>query len=399
MRFLTAGLLATSALRSRSTRGKPLAVSLFRLSMSTSSSSYPQKSFPDVISTAIASLDAGIAPFMSSELRKLYGGAPNEDLIKNQVENYYLPMFSYLKLLQTMKSASPFGNSKEPLFIGISAPQGCGKTTMTDMIRAVFAREGMRAVALSLDDFYLTGEAQERLAMSEKTNESPNELLKFRGNAGTHDLELLNGTMQALKKSVKDLKLPRYDKSLRAGKGDRAPTEEWDLVNDSEGGDVDIVLFEGWMLGFDPLPGFSTAGNGDMEAVNRYLQDPGYAQLNSIFDAWMVIALKDIKYVFDWRLDAEKRMIRSGKPGLSDDGVKDFVNRFMPAYKTYLPRLHTVGVGPQPRKPWNLADAGIEAAKLQQLVPMESGSALSVPAPILKISIDQQRLPIDVSLL
>ena len=53
-----------------------------------------KKNFPEVISAAISSLNANVAPFMSTELRKLYGGVPDEDLIKNQVDNYYLPMLS-----------------------------------------------------------------------------------------------------------------------------------------------------------------------------------------------------------------------------------------------------------------------------------------------------------------
>ena len=53
----------------------------------------------------------------------------------------------------------------------------------------------------------------------------------------------------------------------------------------------------------------------------------------------MVIALKDINYVFDWRLNAEKRMINSGKPGMSDDDVK-VLSSLYAAYKAYLPRLH-----------------------------------------------------------
>jgi len=356
------------------------------------SSDRDMRNFPEVISAAISSLNTNVAPFMSAELRKLYGGVPDEDLIKNQVDNYYLPMFSYLKLLLDMKTEA---NTPGPLFIGISAPQGCGKTTMTDMIRAVFAEEGKRAVALSLDDFYLTGREQEQLAATEKTNDKPNELLKLRGNAGTHDLTLLNNTMSELKAAKTDLRLPRYDKSLRSGKGDRAPIDSWDLVNDDVGGNVDIVLFEGWMLGFDPL---DTVMNGDMTAVNKYLQHPGYGDLHSVFDAWIVVALKDINYVFDWRLDAEKRMIKSGKPGMSDDDVRDFVNRFMPAYRTYLPRLHQVGIGPQPRKPWLFSDAGSKVDILKNLAPTVT-TDISVPAPVLKVSIDQKRLPIDVSLL
>lgn len=45
----------------------------------------------------------------------------------------------------------------------------------------------------------------------------------------------------------KIVKVPRYDKSLRAGRGDRSKPELWTSIQKS---DVDIVLFEGWMLGF-----------------------------------------------------------------------------------------------------------------------------------------------------
>jgi D-glycerate 3-kinase len=302
MRLYRIGIFPSNALKCRSFAPSFLVRGSLRLmSMSTDGDRAAKTTFPLIINTAIASLDSSIAPFMSSELGKLYGDDPDEELINNQIENYYLPMMGYLKLLLEIKSSCKV-NPKEPLIIGISAPQGCGKTTMTDMIRAVFAEEGKRAVALSLDDFYLTGEDQDLLAASSKTNHAPNELLKLRGNAGTHDLNLLNNTISDLKACKRNLRLPRYDKSLRAGKGDRAPLEEWDLVNDGNGGekDVDIVLFEGWMLGFDSLSDFTVEENGDMEAVNKYLQDPGYAQLNSIFDAWIVIALNDINYVFDW---------------------------------------------------------------------------------------------------
>ena len=43
--------------------------------------------------------------------------------------------------------------------------------------------------------------------------------------------------------------IPRYSKALRDGKGDRAPASDWTNVT----GKIDIVLFEGWMLGFTPI--------------------------------------------------------------------------------------------------------------------------------------------------
>lgn len=54
-------------------------------------------------------------------------------------------------------------------------------------------------------------------------------------------------------------------------------------------------------------------------------------------DAWVVVKVGDPEWVFNWRLQAEVEMRAAGKPGLTDEQVKDFVSRFMPAYKAYLP--------------------------------------------------------------
>lgn len=43
--------------------------------------------------------------------------------------------------------------------------------------------------------------------------------------------------------------IPRYDKSQQGGRGDRAPKEAWPVKR----GPLDVVLFEGWMLGFSPF--------------------------------------------------------------------------------------------------------------------------------------------------
>ena len=46
-----------------------------------------------------------------------------------------------------------------------------------------------------------------------------------------------------------EVALPRYDKSQHGGRGDRAPHGSWPRVQ----GPIDIILFEGWMLGFSPV--------------------------------------------------------------------------------------------------------------------------------------------------
>ena len=84
-----------------------------------------------------------------------------------------------------------------------------------------------------------------------------NRLLQVRGNAGTHDLALGTQTLQALhdansggSNGAAEIAVPRYDKSQNGGRGDRAQPATWPRVQ----GPLDIVLFEGWMLGFRPVP-------------------------------------------------------------------------------------------------------------------------------------------------
>lgn len=81
---------------------------------------------------------------------------------------------------------------------------------------------------------------------------SGNKLLQVRGNAGTHDLQLGEDTLQALQGAASadaEVAVPRYDKSAYKGCGDRAPRSSWPRVQ----GPIDVILFEGWMLGFSPV--------------------------------------------------------------------------------------------------------------------------------------------------
>ena len=40
--------------------------------------------------------------------------------------------------------------------LGISAPQGCGKSTLVEQLELLFEWRGQRAASVSIDDFYLT---------------------------------------------------------------------------------------------------------------------------------------------------------------------------------------------------------------------------------------------------
>ena len=300
--------------------------------------------------------------------------------LERQMDDFYVPVYIYLNnvLDQHIATTSSSITNKRPLFVGISAPQGCGKTTLTELLRVLFESDGRRCLSVSLDDFYLTGAAQDAVAQAHPANP----LLQYRGNAGTHDMPLIEATLAALAAATPGgpVRVPQYDKALRGGRGDRVPDDRWLTL----AAPPDVVLFEGWMLGFDPSGDDDGAERARRQAV--LAARPGLAEvdgelrryraLHEAFDAWLVVAVEDehslsrspafnpstaaaaadsssadrderrpagVGAVFRWRLQAETAMRAAGRPGLSDAQVADFVERFMPAYELYLPTLYRRG--------------------------------------------------------
>jgi D-glycerate 3-kinase len=103
---------------------------------------------------------------------------------------------------------------------------------------------------VSLDDFYLG--QNERSLLRERNPGS--ELPKVRGQPGTHDADLALKFFEkfyATGQSGKErLWIPSFDKSLFQGDGDRLPLSQWPSVS----GPLNILVFEGWCLGFQALP-------------------------------------------------------------------------------------------------------------------------------------------------
>ena len=186
---------------------------------------------------------------------------------------------------------------------------------------------------MSVDDFYLTFEGQRRLA----AEHAGNPLLELRGNAGSHDLALGSETLESLARAREgeDVALPRYDKSLHSGRGDRAPRAAWPSVR----GPVDVVLFEGWMLGFRPVGAAEAAKvSPHLPAVDGFL-GAYEAAWDRRCDSWLVVrATNGPSCVYAWRLQAERQLREAtGGEGMTDEQVRDFVDRFLPAYEAYLP--------------------------------------------------------------
>lgn len=251
---------------------------------------------------------------------------------------YYLPVFFWVRAQledKKMREIRGAGGapSSAPLVVGIQAPQGCGKTTLVAELETLLGSVGLKAASVSVDDFYLTFEGQQKLASEFKGNP----LLELRGNAGSHDLELGSETLERLMRGEAkgEIALPRYDKSLHGGRGDRAPESTWPRVS----GPVDVVLFEGWMLGFRPVGATEAAKvSPHLAAVDNFLEKYE-AEWDSKCDSWLMIrATNGPSCVYNWRLQAERQLKEAnGGKGMSDEQVKDFVDRFLPAYEAYLP--------------------------------------------------------------
>jgi D-glycerate 3-kinase len=128
-----------------------------------------------------------------------------------------------------------------PLLVGVNGSQGSGKSTCCAwLVRRLEAQEGLSALALSIDDFYLTRAERRELAAS------VHPLLAIRGVPGTHDMALLEQTVRDLlgHGGAGPVAVPRFDKA----EDDRRPVVDWDLAR----APVDVVLLEGWCLGARP---------------------------------------------------------------------------------------------------------------------------------------------------
>ncbi len=215
---------------------------------------------------------------------------------------------------------------RRPVLAGLSAPQGAGKSTLVKLLVSLFSRWGVSTVAVSIDDFYLRHDDQLRLAAAHPGNP----YLQYRGYPGTHDLELGTRTLEALR-AGEPVALPRYDKSAHAGRGDRS------VEVAHVGPPYDLVLLEGWMLGFTPAP----VPTPELAVVNAQLA--AYAAWHRLLDVMVSLRARDPQFVLRWRTEAEDAARASGQPALSPAAIDDYVRRFLPAYACWAP---TVACGP-----------------------------------------------------
>ncbi|MEO1145331.1 MAG: glycerate kinase [Cyanobacteria bacterium J06638_22] len=222
-----------------------------------------------------------------------------------------------------------------PIVQGFLGGQGTGKTTLTQILSCLLEQWGYGVAILSVDDIYKTyGDRQQLQHVDPR--------LRWRGPPGTHDISTGIQVLQQVRSGSADpVLMPRFDKSLHGGMGDRIAPEP--------ASNIDILLFEGWFVGMRPLDAaqFDTAPwpiSSEDDRVfardcNHRLQD--YLPLWDLLDALVVLRPGDYRLSKQWRQEAEQKMKQQGRSGMSDAEIAAFVEYFWTALhpELFLPPL------------------------------------------------------------
>jgi D-glycerate 3-kinase len=208
--------------------------------------------------------------------------------------------------------------------IGLCGAQGSGKTTVATFTARLLAERGMRAVALSLDDFYLTHEARQRLA------KEIHPLLATRGPPGTHDVGMAGAAIDALRTRGKAT-LPRFDKAADT----RAPRGAWETVASP----VDVILLEGWCVGALSqgeaalaTPVNSLERDEDPKGVWRHYVndqlDGPYKALFARLHDLILLEAPSFEVVARWRAEQEVKLRAKGHGGMDDAEIARFIAHY-----------------------------------------------------------------------
>jgi D-glycerate 3-kinase len=244
------------------------------------------------------------------------------------LQDFWLPLAQQLVIWHSQVEGA--------LIQGILGGQGTGKTTLAAIISQILRHAGLQVCQISLDDLYKT--YADRLLIQQSDPR-----LRWRGPPGTHDVDLGRSVLAQLKQG-EPAQIPRFDKSVWNGMGDRTHPE---LVSSA-----DIVLFEGWFVGVRPIdpPAFDHAPPPIMTEddrafardMNQRLQD--YLPLWDWLDRLIILHPSDYRLSQQWRRQAEARMVATGqfpmgrqsRTGMSAIEIDEFVEYF---WKSLHPEL------------------------------------------------------------
>ncbi|PQA86925.1 kinase [Hyphococcus luteus] len=239
-------------------------------------------------------------------------------------DSYRILVDAYWRPL-AVKIAGWRREKNRPIIVGVNGGQGSGKTTVCKFLeKCLLPEQGLAAVTVSLDDFYLPKTDRSELAK----NTHP--LFATRGAPGTHDVAEMGRILKALKAGVA-VTMPVFDKSC----DDRAPESEWRRIEYGP----DIILFEGWCVGAAaqdeealtaPVNRLEREEDADgvwRARVNERLASD-YQTVFALIDYLVMLRAPDMETILENRREQERKL-REGRPGaegvMSDGQVARFV--------------------------------------------------------------------------
>jgi D-glycerate 3-kinase len=246
-------------------------------------------------------------------------GMTEVDAIATQLWRLWLPFTQELIALHQ--------RLKRPIVQGILGGQGTGKSTLTAILGEILKQEGYRSVGFSLDDLYKSFIERQQLQRRDPR-------LRWRGPPGTHDVEIGVELLDKLRQSQRHrpVLVPRFDKAACGGSGDKAAPEMVDAV--------EIVIFEGWFVGVRPVADVVFEGELPPPIVTErdraFARDMNqelliYIPLWQRLDRLMILKPVDYQLSKSWRIEAEQKMRKQGRGGMSDAEVSEFVDYFWQA--------------------------------------------------------------------
>lgn len=220
-----------------------------------------------------------------------------------QAQEYFVPLAREIVNLHQ--------NKRRSVLVGVNGAQGSGKSTLSELLVHILKQKyGLKAISLSLDDFYYAHHERQHLG------HSVHPLLATRGVPGTHDVMLTLETIHQLlhHNNATIVPVPRFNKAT----DDRHEETQWTQVSQAP----DIILFEGWCVGataqddneltmpVNALEEYEDKDGHWRHYVNEQLKHH-YEPLFAKLDCLIMLKAPNFDCVYQWRLEQEQKLIAS----------------------------------------------------------------------------------------
>jgi len=218
-----------------------------------------------------------------------------------------------LPMLRRLEDGRRDGTPSRRPLLALNGPVGAGKTSLGRALERLAALGGLRLTVASIDDLYLP-------AADRRARLAGNPFGVGRVPPGSHDLPLLLEALASWRAGG-TLRLPRFDKTLAGGDGERSGWREEP---------AEALVIEGWLMGCRALgpealgerlrsgAGLEELGEPERRWLPRWDDHlAAYDQLWEACDGLWLLRPECWNLPRRWRFQAEARQRRAGGGWLS----------------------------------------------------------------------------------